>query len=522
MNKFAFTFLLLGTILAACRSKKPEVYFLDQKIKVEKKIERLLVASEMEALGIDAEGQKLLKSFYKQRKYKPLWTNKKKYTDQGKNVYTLLRSPIALGLPAKRYADLKWSDKYHLKNELLISCMLARVPVDLRNGLLDSAKNSFKPIAYADLASLDEIYDLPSNFQKAADRMISWGPKDSTYQALAKGLFEFATKHPLNDDKIAVPVQKKDSAASVQQAGKALIAKGYLQENKFSFEEYQAALKKFQEENGQSPDAVVGVNTAKALEETNIHRCKRVALAMEKWRWKKTAFPDKFIWVNIPEYKLRFFINDSLKSENRVVVGKFENQTPQFSARLRTIVAYPYWNVPYSITSKEMLPEAKRSANYFARNKMRIYRKGEEIDPHSVNWKAIREKTFPYSVKQDPGPHNSLGIVKFEFNNPYGVYVHDTPSKSLFKTTVRSYSHGCVRCENPVELAKLVLLRDENTMIPDSLDSILVRQVNFPIQLKKPFPIYFDYISVVPGQNGGLLFLKDIYLKDDEYLKVMF
>jgi murein L,D-transpeptidase YcbB/YkuD len=153
---------------------------------------------------------------------------------------------------------------------------------------------------------------------------------------------------------------------------------------------------------------------------------------------------------------------------------------------------------------------------------MKIYRRGEEIDPATVNWKKIRENTFPYAVKQDPGTHNSLGIIKFEFSNKFGVYVHDTPTKSLFNTTVRTYSHGCVRCENPVDLAKMVLMQDENTMIPDSLDSIMSRKVNFPIQLKKSFLIQFDYITVVPNNNGGLLFLKDVYFKDEKFLKWMF
>lgn len=520
MKKIAFTFLLLTVLFGACKSKKPEVYFLDQRIRVEKKMKKLLEASVLEELGIDSAGQQVLREFYKARRFKPVWSNKKQFTEKGKNIRELLKSPVAFGLPSKRYADLKWSPKYHLKNEVIMSCILSRMQMDLKHGLLDSTRKQLKPLMYGDLKTVEKLEDLSSDFLKAAEQIISWGSQDSTYQALAHGLFTFATTHPLDDVKIDVPVQKKDSAASVGQAKKALVAKDYLKAQ-FSETEYQEALKKFQQENGQKPDAVVGENTAKALEETNIHKCKRVALAMEKWRWK-SAFPDKFIWVNIPEFKLRFFINDSLKSENNVIVGKFENQTPEFYAKLRTIVAYPYWNVPYSITSKEILPDAKRSASYFARNKMRIYRKGEEIDPYSVNWKAIREKTFPYSVKQDPGPHNSLGIIKFEFNNPYGVYVHDTPTKSLFKTTVRSYSHGCVRCENPVDLAKLVLLRDENIMTPDSLDTILARQTNFPIQLKKTIPIYFDYISVIPNGKDKVIFLKDIYLRDDEYLKVMF
>lgn len=519
MKRSAFTFLSLVLLFCACQPSKPEVYFLDRKIKVQKKIEMLLEPASMQELGIDAEGQKLLKAFYAQRKFKPVWSNKKKLTQQGENLSSLLRSPIVLGLPSKRYADLKWSPKYHLKNEIVMSCMLARMQPDLRHGLLDSTRRQMKPVAYSQVP-LEKLFDIPQGFDKVAEHIMAWGPADTNYRALAKGLFSFATTHPLNDEKIGVPVQKKDSAGAVTQAKRALTAKGYLKDQA-SDNDFFDALKKFQAENGQKPDAVVGENTAKALEETNLHRCKRVALAMEKWRWK-SPFPNRFIRVNIPEFKLRLFINDSLKSENNVIVGKYENQTPEFSARLRTIVAYPFWNVPYSITSKEILPDAKRNPHYFARNKMRIYRNGTEVDPLAVNWRAIREKTFPYSVKQDPGPHNSLGIIKFEFNNPYGVYVHDTPSKGLFRSTVRAFSHGCVRCENPVDLGKLILLRDENKMTPDSLDTILARQENFHIQLKSTIPIWFDYISVVPQRNGELVFLKDIYMKDDEYLKVLF
>lgn len=521
MKKFTFTFLLITALFTSCKNKKPDVHFLDQKISTEKKIEKLLETEYLDDLGVDQEGQQLLREFYKQRNFKPVWSRKKELNKKGETLVKLLKTPIAFGLPAKRYADLKWSKEYHLKNEIIISCMLSRYHIDLRQGILDSARTGLKPIVHSELKSLEQLFDFPSNYQEAADKIISWGPNDSTYQALAKGLFVFVSTHPLDEGKIKVPAQKKDSTGSVEQAKKVLISKGYLQKESLSDSTYLLALKTFQKENGQHVDGIVGESTALALEETNLHKCRRIALAMEKWRWK-TGFPEKFIWVNIPEYKLRFFINDSLKSEHNVVVGKFENQTPEFSAKLRTIVAYPYWNVPYSITSKEILPDAKKNPNYFARNKMKVLRKGEEIDPLTVNWKGIRENTFPYSVRQEPGPHNSLGIIKFEFNNPYGVYVHDTPSKSLFKTTVRSYSHGCVRCENPIELAKMILLRDENVMIPDSLDSILVRQTNFPIQLKKSFPIYFDYISVIPGKKDQLVFLKDIYLKDDAYLKVMF
>jgi murein L,D-transpeptidase YcbB/YkuD len=520
MIKKSLPFLVLFILFSACENNAPPADFLQQDIPVAEKIKKLLEPAYAHKLGIDEPGRKLLRGFYKQRQFAPLWSTDSVLTETGIELKRILHTPVLLGLPAKRYKQFKWS-KNHLENELVIAAMLAIASQDLRYGLLDTLEKAYKPIAYGSADQLKALYNFPKAPKAIAEKLILLGPADSTYQEIAHGLFTFASTHPLREKQIQVPTMKADSSAAVFQARKVLIAKGYLPGENADSLQYDTAIRLFQKHNGQKDDAVIGENTALALMESNLTKCRRAALALEKWRWKK-AFPDKFIWVNIPEYKLRFFINDSLKSENRIVVGKFENQTPEFEAKLRAIIAFPYWNVPFSITSKEFLPSAKSNPGYFARNHMKLYQKGLEIDPLSVAWRKIRDKTFPYKVTQDPGPWNSLGIIKFEFSNKYGVYVHDTPSKGLFNTTIRSYSHGCVRCEHPVQLGKLILLRDDNHILPDSLDSILSRGVNRPIQLKRTIPIYLDYISVVPDWKGGILFLKDIYKRDEKYIAYLF
>lgn len=521
ITSFIPFFLCFFLVLFSCQNEQKKVEFLDQNISVEKKLEKLLDVNNLAEIGIDKDGQQLLFDFYKARNFKPIWCEKEKLTSTGQILSNYLKTPIAFGLPSKRFSALKWDSVYQLKNEIIITAMLARMKVDLKIGVLDTATKSLRPIQYVNLDSLKITLNFPSTENEIAAKIISWGPADTNYQKLAYGLFHFAFSHPLENNELKVPTVKKDSINSIIQAKKSLFNKGFLATENANDSLFVIALKAFQDENGQQKDGVVGTSTALALEETNLHRCRRTSLAMEKWRWKN-AFPEKYIYVNIPEFKLRFYNADTLRSENKVIVGKPDHQTPEFTAKVRTIVAFPYWNVPYSITSKEILPDVKRNPNYFKRNHMKIYRRGEEIDPSTVNWKKIRENTFPYSVKQDPGTHNSLGIIKFEFSNKYGVYVHDTPSKGLFNTTVRTYSHGCVRCENPVDLAKMVLTQDENTMIPDSLDSIMSRKVNFPIHLKRSFLIQFDYITVIPNNKGGLLFLKDVYFKDEKFLKWMF
>lgn len=521
MTKFKLPFLFLLIFLGSCTNSKPETSFLEQKISNEEKIEKLLSFDLMTATGIDSSGRQLLYDFYKARKFKPVWCDKTALNEKGTLLFKMLQQPVVFGISPKRFKGLKWSKKYPVENDIIISCMLARMYPDLKYGMVDSTRKQLKPIQYASLQQLDTLFDIPSDESALVEKIILWGPADTTYQLLARGLYQFSKENDLNAVPVKVTSNKIDSTAAIEQSKAALVARHYLEANNTDDEIYISALKKFQRENGHTADGIVGEYTAKALEESNLHKCERIALAMEKWRWK-TSFPKRFIWINIPEYKLRFFDNDTLKSINNVVVGKFKNQTPELQSKLRSIVVYPYWNVPYSITSKEMLPELKKNPNYLERNKMVLLKKGEPIDPHTINWKKIKENTFPYNVRQEPGPHNSLGILKFEFYNKYDVYLHDTPSKGLFKTDVRSYSHGCVRCEHPVELAKLILEIDKNKITADSLDTLFARKENFPVQIKTPFPIYLDYITVIPNAKNGLIVLRDIYLKDEDFLKFMF
>lgn len=520
MKAFIISIILIIVCCVSCKSKTVEEAILETKLTNEQKIEQLLSPSVEIDLGLNEAGKDLMLKFYQSRNFKPLWIEKNQLTEKGKTLAHFLKNPILFGLSNKRLGDLKWSKEYALENEIIISYLLAKIYPDLKYGIIDSSQTQLKSIQFAPLETLDTLYKFSSNPKEMAGKIIAWGPKDTTYQMLAQGLFQFAATRDLSVKKIKMPLEKEDSIKAFEIAKQILVQKKYLTEND-STSDLVKIVKKFQNDTGNKPDGIIGQGTVDALTETDLEKCQRAALAMEKWRWK-SEFPKRYIWVNIPEYTLRFFDNDTLRSINKIIVGKFKNQTPEFSAKLNSIVVYPFWGVPYSITSKEMLPEAKKNPNYFERNHLRLFKKEEEVNPYDVNWKKVKDETFPYKVIQDPGPHNSLGIIKLEFSNNYSVYIHDTPSKSLFNTIERSYSHGCVRCEGVVDLAKLILKADENVQVPDSLDTLLAREMNFSIRLKKWIPIYLDYFTVVPQKSNQLLFLKDIYKRDEKYLKIIF
>lgn len=511
----AFTTLLL----VSCHSKLDEQELMQQHLSTEETLKAILSEEYQETLGIDEEGRSLLYAFYEKRKFKPLWAKKKSINATGEELVKLLKHPVRFGMSDKRF-DLNWNDDQPIQNEVVIVCGLARSYNDLRYGMLDSNMTHLKPTSYVALKSLDTLLDFSKN--NYAQKIIAWGPADSTYQFLANGLYTFVMNNPVEEQIKELKTIKEDSSAAIAGTKEILISKGYLStEEAKDSTTFVSALKKFQTDHGCNPDGVIGTNTVQILTETNLHKAQRIALAMEKQRRKK-AYPNRYIAINIPEYMLRLRNEDTLCIETRIVVGKYENQTPELTSGMHSIVVYPYWNVPYSISSKEILPAAQRNPNYFEKNNMVLLQKGDTINPHKVKWKKIKENSFPYRVVQQPGYKNSLGILKFDFYNKYDVYVHDTPSKGLFSTTARSYSHGCMRTENPVDLAKTILGLDENVVIADSLDSLIAKTgINHPVKLKKRLPVYVEYNSVIV-QNGETKILRDIYLRDDNYLKVMF
>lgn len=521
ISKVCYLFLV-ALLISSCgeEDKKKEIAYLDKKIAIKEKIKWLLKDENKSVLELDDKGVEFLKHFYKNQGFQANWSNDSTLTEKGETLASLLKNPLLFGLPKSRIHFPEDKKLNTAIQELYLTNALAVLSQDLKQGFYDTIQKKQLALSYPDAKTFKTVIHFEKNDKNLiSSKIIAFGLSDTLYQQLAIKHFAFVDSMHVEDENFHVPTAKKDSIKSLNLAKKSLTSKGYLTDAEKDTN-YSAAIKRFQADNGLKQDGVLGQTTVEALNETNIEKAKRSALVLEKLRWR-VRDKKRYIEVNIPEYTLRFYADDTLKSVNRIIVGKEDTQTPEFSSELHTIVSYPYWSVPFSITSKEILPDAKRNPNYFAKNNMKVYGKNGELDPLSVNWKKIPDKTCPYKVIQQPGPKNSLGIVKFDFNNKFGVYFHDTPQKGLFNTVIRSYSHGCMRCENPVDLAKMILIKDENKMLPDSLDSMLARKQHFPIRLKKRIPVYVEYRSVVV-KDDHLIFLRDIYRRDKRLAKLLF
>ncbi len=515
--------LLLGIITLGCKEEEGPASlppFEQRNIPVAEKIQISISEAYFSALELEDSLVDYFREVYSARNYAPIWINDTMMTEFGERMQNVLRKNEQLGIPAGRHTFRAGGN--YIQQELLTTYTFASVLHDLKYGIIDYEQKKCKERKMLPASEISNCLDFDQK-QDLRYQLLKCGPPDSSYRFFGRSLIAFMDNFEMDTSTFDVHSVKKDTTEAISRAVKALVSKGHLTSSNDTTG-FHEVLKQFQVMNGLKPDGIIGTFTSMALNESTVRKRDRIILAMDKIRGRK-SYPKKYIHINIPEYKLRFYVNDSLKSEHKIIVGKQTNETPELTSKLQRIIAYPYWNVPYSISSKEILPMAKRNPNYFAKHNYKVYHKGALVNPLTVDWKKIRQNAFPYKVVQDPGPLNSLGIIKFDFPNPHSVYFHDTPSKSLFNTDIRAYSHGCIRTQYPIELARHILKRDSahhkgNKVVADSLDNIIARGNHLVIKLLDPIPIFVEYITVARKGEDMVMHL-DIYGRDEEYLKIM-
>jgi len=240
-------------------------------------------------------------------------------------------------------------------------------------------------------------------------------------------------------------------------------------------------------------------------------------LTLERWRWLPDSFQSAPIVVNIPEFRLRAYDqNFKVAVRMRVVVGKaYGHHTPVFSDTMQYVVLRPYWEVPYSITRAETVPHILRDPGYLAKENMEVVDSGQNVvSAGTVSGEVLDQlRAGKLFVRQQPGPKNSLGLVKLVFPNSYNVYMHDTPSTELFAKSRRDFSHGCIRLERPADLAAWVL-RDNPGWTPQRIQAAMNGATTQQVNLAHPIPVLIVYATVVVPEDGLVHFYDDIYGHD--------
>jgi murein L,D-transpeptidase YcbB/YkuD len=489
-----------------------------------------------------------LENLYKIARYQPLWLGHERSEKQIADALALLEKASEHGLSAANYdAEMlqqKLPEALKLAPEAYnsivlydtaLSLSLLRFLHDVHYGRVNPQGINFNlklrekkladlPTLIKDSLAQDTVSQLPLLVE----------PKLKQYQKLKQALAAYrrlaAESRPY---KLALTktIHPGDKLPQIEELRQFLVAIGDLTEDKAEDNgkiqktslytgEIVEGVKKFQYRHGLGAYGVIGKETAAALNVPLTQRAAQIELAMERLRWLPELPAGPSIIVNIPAFQLWAFNAlggvDADMLNMKVVVGKaLKNQTPVLMAELRFIDFMPYWNIPYSILKTEVLPKLIKNPNYLAKEHIELVPNfGNEVKPVPFADNSIAQlKQGTLKARQRPGNKNALGKVKFIFPNQSDVYLHDTPANALFSKSRRDFSHGCVRVENPQQLAEFVL-KDQEGWSKETIQAAMQTPKTQHVVLKKPVPVLFFYTTSFFDQHDNLMFYQDIYDQD--------
>jgi murein L,D-transpeptidase YcbB/YkuD len=291
--------------------------------------------------------------------------------------------------------------------------------------------------------------------------------------------------------------------------------------NLYDMQMYEA-IKKFQKNHGLHDDGIFGEKTRRALNLSAKKRIEIIRINLERMRWLPRTLGDKFILVNIPDYKLKFYNQNLIEFKTKIIVGKTTHPTPIFSNKLKYIVLNPYWKIPVRIVKKEIIPQVIKNPNYLKDNGIYIHESWSEnskkYNSDDIDWsefenqdyKALKELKIPGKFIQESSNKNPLGKVKFMFPNKYSVYLHDTPAKNYFDSTKRAYSHGCIRIKEPQKLLENIATLDQNIDYDETQKALTDIQKE-KMDLNRQIPVHIIYLTSWVNESNELQFRDDVY-----------
>ncbi len=485
-----------------------------------------LISAFAQALSAAAQDDEVLAAFYRNRNYATLWTGEAD-ADRRHSLFAALETAPNHGLPVSRYdvAALKAQFAAAVTEgdigrlEIAVSRAYLDFARDLSSGALVPA--SIEAGIKREVVRPDPALLLIAAAQDGFDRHLAGlAPTAREYARLMKEKFaleDVIRAGGFGPRVVAEALGTADTGPAVVQLRDRLIRLGYL-DRSFT-ESYDGviaeAVQQFQLDHGLGADGQAGDRTIAALNVEADQRLKSVVVAMERLRWMGNAPRGKrHIWVNQPSFVARVVDDGKVTFKTRVVIGKVgaDTESPEFSDQMEFMVVNPTWSVPRSITVKEYLPMLKRNAN--AQGQLQVIDSAGRVVPRSaINFAAYDVHNFPFALRQPPSDGNALGKVKFMFPNPYNIYLHDTPSKSLFDKDVRAFSHGCIRVGSPFDLAYFLL--GPQTEDPKGLfKSYLAGGRESVLNFVTPIPVHLVYFTAWPTEQGMIGYLNDVYGRD--------
>jgi murein L,D-transpeptidase YcbB/YkuD len=518
-----------------------------------KKIENALLAANNTGKIDDSAkliSPQLVAAFYNQNKFSPVWSREEEWLPTADSLFDFINRAQLHGLfPEDYHSKNLFSLKNKLDNDSLLRMdagLWAKADLILTDALIKIIKDLKYGRLQNDSLSLHKDSLLGNDFYVKKLKQIveekqftavlnAVQPKHKGYWELKNEIqFFLDSMGSKNYTYVAYPYKKgstQDSLYFTNSLQKRLAESGCIEPSVTINDKagLVAAIKKFQLQKGVQADGKISASLIKLMNVSDAERFKRIAITLDKYKQLPEEMPEKYIWVNLPGFYLQVWDNNSLALYSNVICGKPQTRTPLLTSNITDMVTYPTWTVPTSIIVKQYLPKLRNNPNYLSRIGLKlISNKGEKVDPGSVNWSKY-SKGIPYSVMQSSGDNNALGVMKFNFDNPFSVYLHDTNQRYLFKNSYRALSHGCVRVQEWEKLAFYIANNDSINRKPDvglkyNTDSIktwLGKKSHRRIAVINKIPLFIVYFGC-EAKNGKIQFYEDIYGEDKAFREKYF
>ncbi len=505
-------------------------------------LRRVLEGDAARAFGIPAaEIRDHLLPLYRAREFQPIWCSASGPRPGARIVLRALRHAAREGLSPDRYGvstlDALWpadgaaAPGVATRLEVLITAGILRYARDLRTGSLDPAAVDpdwhLRPDPFDPVAWLRDALETGTLVAALA----ALPPPQPGYGRLRAALAHYrrlATTGPwprLEAGPLLRPGTRHRQVALLRRRLRLEgdLVLGPVVDPEVFDRPLEEAVARFQTRHGLAPDGVVGPRTRAALAESPRDLIRRIRVNMERWRWMPRRMGERYVLVNIGGFELHLVELGQTVVAMRAIVGKLERQTPSFRAMLTHLVVNPAWSVPPRIAEEDLVPAQVRDPQHFRRLGIRVYSgwsaDARELDPAQIDWKSFLGRHLPYHLVQDPGPANALGRIKFMLPNPYDIYLHDTPGRSLFDARTRAFSSGCIRIEQPLDLARHLLADQPGAW--SELQRWLKLGETRTIRLDRPLPVYLLYLTTWVEPDGTPYFHRDVYGRDAAVARVL-
>jgi murein L,D-transpeptidase YcbB/YkuD len=543
VRKFVFFVCLLPACVLSAESSWDE--------QASRQLEKGLNSNPFLLLELD---RPVLNNFYRERDYRPVWTEQKGRLKRADELIIAIANAADEGLNPAEYYPRQIRKYIHASSieeainlEMWLSAALYRYANDRYAGRLESFAVDPDWHIQNSVLDMSQFLSQIADNVSIKDLLDDLSPVQDGYHDLRNALNRYRDIAEQGGwDKIWVPLKPGTRHEKVSQLRKRLIQEGDLQADLYaklqgndqgniasdvadentsaeiSLSDFfdanlEQAVKRYQRRHGIKASGELDDKTLQSLNVSVEDRILQVRLNMERWRWLPRTLGRRYLAVNMTGFELAIINDGHEELSMPVIIGKKYRETPALSGVISYFEYNPYWTISKRVMWEKFIPGQIRDASYLDRRSIRVYKgwaEAEEVDPKTIDWTSLDpENNSPYWMRQDPGPGNALGNLKFIFSNPYQIYLHGTPDKHLFNRTSRAFSHGCIRVKDPTLLAASLLgntSKQKMERVKASLSSGVNEKVHLPVSM----PVYLMYWTAWVDTDGVLNFRDDIYKRD--------